>query len=67
MRDYEAMVKSKYKPKIDPSKRKSLQNQIEELEFGGRHIRRSKLENGSVLFEEIQRSDPKILGLQYLE
>lgn len=40
---------------------------IEEIEHSGRHAKKTVLNNGSVILEEIKPKDPKIYGLQYLE
>ena len=66
MNDYKLVVKEKFQPKVDEEKRKELLNMIEEMELNKKHVKRTKLENGSVVYEELREVDPKILGMEYL-
>lgn len=51
MKQYRSIVKEKFKPKIDEEKRKELMNMIEEMDLGRKHVKRVRLDNGSVMYE----------------
>lgn len=44
-------------------KKKELMNLIEELEIGNRRVKKRKLQNGSILYEELRSVDPKMIGI----
>lgn len=67
MRQYRAIVREKYQPRVDPDKRKELLNLIEEMEIGNRRVKKTRLPNGSVVYEEMRAGDAKMMGMEYLE
>ena len=52
---------------MDEAKRKQLLNYIEELHLGSKKLKKIKMENGSVLYEQLPSNDPKMIGMRYLE
>lgn len=36
------------------------------MELNQKRVKRTKLENGSIVYEELREADPKILGIEYL-
>lgn len=42
-------------------------NLIEEMDLHTKRVKRMKLNNGSVVYEELRNVDPKIIGMEYLE
>ena len=42
-------------------------NLIEEMEIGNKRVKKIKLPNGSVIFEEMKVGDAKMMGMEYLE
>jgi len=64
---YESLVKEQFRPKVDEAKRKQLLNFVEGLHLGSRRLKKIKLENGSVLYEQMPEADSKQLGIKYLE
>lgn len=55
MREYEALVKEKYQPKIDEQKKKEMETLIEERELNlKKKFKKKVLEDGNVLYEEIK-------------
>lgn len=62
----EETVKERYLPRIDEQKRKEFLKIIENL-HGNKKLRKVKREDGSYDYEEVRPSDPKMVGLEYLE
>lgn len=53
---------------MDEEKKKEMMTLIEELELNSRRkLKKTKLENGAVVYEEIKEADPRTLGIMYLE
>lgn len=67
MKQYRSIVKEKFKPKIDEEKRKELMNMIEEMDLGRKHVKRVRLDNGSVMYEQLKPADAKMIGMSYLQ
>ena len=61
----EETVKERYLPKIDEEKRKDFLKMIEDL--GKKKVKKVVMEDGTVEYEEVRPSDPRMLGLEYLE
>lgn len=41
-------------------------NMIEEMDLGRKHVKRVRLDNGSVMYEELKPVDAKMIGMGYL-
>lgn len=67
MRDYKQIVRQKYKPKVDEDKRKQLSLLIEELELNKKRVKKTTLQNGDVVYEELNSADHRIVGMKYLQ
>ena len=61
----EETVKERYLPKINQEKRKEFMQMIEDMKK--KKIRKVVKEDGSIEYEEVKPSDPRMVGLQYLE
>ena len=50
MKEYQDIVKQNFRPRVNEEKRKQMLTLIEELELNSKKLKKTKLDNGSIVY-----------------